>query len=242
MRSLLTPHVWLEIDVINAFLSCYASPAFVIVNNNEWELMTSRSEVTLLTSIDWKRAKHIVVPRHEPAHFTLLWFDTVGTFAYINTIQEVEGYNRKARQYLANWNKLVTTPECTNLGLKPYRFTEVDYNYQQDSNSCGVLVSMLAECIAMGTDLKSVQTDQSAILSHRDHMWQVFEDNRDTERCTKCRLTDDPKNKSGGIDKWLTCEKCKNWFHYGCANVSYALHEDDVRKLKWSCGYCMQSH
>jgi len=109
------------------------------------------------------RAKHIVVPRHETAHFTLLWFNTEGTFSYINTIQEVEGYNRKAHKYLNDWNKLMATHQCKSLGLKPYRLVAADYNYQQDSDSCGVLVSMLAECVAVGNDLKSVRTDRSNV-------------------------------------------------------------------------------
>jgi hypothetical protein len=240
MQSLLIEDNWLEQDIINAFLLCYNSNTFAALPDNDWNLIENGYQMDVLISrINWKTVENIAVGRHEPGHFVLFWIDVKKKkFSYINTIYNVHDWENKAALALNTWNAFVASQLSSIIGSKSFTLKKVKHPYQQDSNSCGVLVCMIGMCIAVERDLLTVRSDRRAIARHREFIWKVLCDNKDSSRCLACRQKEDPKNKSGGTDKWITCSSCGNLIHYSCADVSYDVETSVVDLIDWHCSFC----
>ena len=240
MQSLLQENVWLEVQIVNAFLSCLNSDIFTAWNDNEWtQLEAGRCPSEAVKRTPWSSVKYIVVGKHQPGHFVLIVVDVRNRLiTYINTICQAYGADDSANRAVDVWNDAVANFLSPHVGSKPFHRKDMKHRYQQDSDSCGVLVCMLAKCIREDTDLMEVRTDQRAVARHRESIWAVLLKNKALNKCSRCGNTKDPKNSGGVVDKWVVCERCGNWFHYSCAKIDYNVADDAVASMHFVCSFC----
>lgn len=130
MRSVTTDQAWLEVEVIHAFLSCYRSKSFLVLSSSQWELIEKGQLPEILSGVNWKTVKNIVVGRHEPGHFVLIWINVEkAKVAYINTIQQAYDYDNKLQCIVKIWNNLCHSTVLSGNLTKSFSSCKPKYLY-----------------------------------------------------------------------------------------------------------------
>lgn len=111
---------------------------------------------------------------------------------------------------------------------------------QQDNNSCGVIVFMMARAVleafpddptfTFGTS-KEEMANQRKVMGCQILEGSVFDCN-----CAMCSVVKLPKTSLPVIN-WIQCDHCERWYHVDCLEMG-ANELKHSKKTTWNCPLC----
>ena len=240
----------LEQNIVTSFLSCFEEKDILVFGDNEWNLLKSGKHPRPSANLDWKVIKKVLVAKHDDkrSHFVLYYFEmNTRKLYYFDTIKISKDFRQKITcGILEVWDAFMLTVSSNNYKKFTVAVAPPDGSHplQNDSTSCGVLVCMMGENIAIDRPVSFIKSDARSVTRYRHHIWETLCQNKDTERCSCCREKTDGRNHSGMEDRWIECSGCSLWYHFGCANIAYPNTDNEavdnavIQELHWMCHYC----
>lgn len=238
-NTVLPELAWLEANVVYGFLECVKSEKCAMWTDSDWRQVQRMRIPSSMEDINWEKVEIIYLPLCANGHFTALFINIKArTFSMLDTLSHEDTIEKNCRAYTAKWNKFVSLhlPQLLPRGVL-FRTISVKHPMQIDGSSCGILIALFGKSIAKGQGIQGIKTDAASMLAARKEIWKTLYQNRDTERCCRCRNHKDLHNETLDPDRWLVCSLCGNCVHFECAKSDFLISESESSK-KWLCHCC----